>query len=97
MVQKKLKLRTFGNRAALDLSVAASAVPNAVDDEISENMRKHWNEGEIVEILGVIALFGYLNRWNDSMGTQLEEPAADSADQFLSKKGWTRGKHEYKG
>ncbi len=82
-------------RAAFDLAIAASAVPNAVNDEISENMRQHWEEGEIVEILGVIALFGYLNRWNDSMGTQLEEPAADDGEKFLSGHGWSRGKHAY--
>jgi len=86
---------TDGERAAFDLAIAASAVPNAVNDEISENMRQHWDDGEIVEILGVIALFGYLNRWNDSMGTQLEEPAADDGVKFLGKKGWTRGKHQY--
>ncbi|MFK8103053.1 MAG: carboxymuconolactone decarboxylase family protein [Saprospiraceae bacterium] len=82
-------------RAAFDLSIAASSVPNAVNDEIAENMRKHWEPGEIVEIMGVIALFGYLNRWNDSMGTLLEEPAADSADKLLAKDEWNRGKHEY--
>ena len=82
-------------RAAFDLAVAASNVPNGVDDAISENMRAHWDEGEIVEILGVIALFGYLNRWNDSMGTQLEEPAAADGESLLSKKGWNRGKHAY--
>jgi uncharacterized peroxidase-related enzyme len=83
-------------RAAFDLAIAASLVPNAVDDAISENMRKYWDEGEIVEIMGVIALFGYLNRWNDSMGTQLEKPASDSAEQLISDKGnWEIGKHKY--
>lgn len=82
-------------RAALDLAIAASQVPNAVNDAIAENMRKHWDEGEVVEIMGVIALFGYLNRWNDSMGTQLEDPAADSAQEYLGKHGWNRGKHKY--
>ena len=86
---------TDGERAVFDLAIAASSVPNAVTDEIAENMRQHWDEGEIVEILGVIALFGYLNRWNDSMGTQLEEPAAEDGNKFLGKKGWTRGKHQY--
>ena len=86
---------TDGERAIFDLAIAASTVPNAVNDEIAENMRQHWDEGEIVEILGVIALFGYLNRWNDSMGTQLEEPAAEDGNKFLGKKGWTRGKHAY--
>lgn len=83
-------------RAAFDLAIAASQVPNAVDDTVSENMRKHWDEGEIVEIMGVIALFGYLNRWNDSMGTQLEKAASDSAEKLIAKKGnWEIGKHNY--
>ncbi len=80
-------------RAALDFAVAASSVPNGVDEAISQNLRQHWDEGEVVEILGVIALFGYLNRWNDSMGTALESPAQESGEQFLGKKGWTGGKH----
>lgn len=84
-----------GERVAFDLAVAASSVPNAVTDEVSENMRKYWNEGEVVEILGVIALFGYLNRWNDSMGTQLETPAAADGENYLSKNGWNIGKHNY--
>ena len=80
-------------RAALDFAVAASAIPNSVDDAISENLRRYWDEGEIVEILGVIALFGFLNRWNDSMGTSLETPAQESGQQFLAGHGWTGGKH----
>ena len=80
-------------RAALDFALAASVVPNSVDQSISENLRQHWDEGEIVEILGVIALFGYLNRWNDSMGTSLEIPAQESGQQFLAGHGWTGGKH----
>lgn len=81
-------------RAALDFAIAASSVPNAVDDAISERLHTHWDEGEIVEILGVIALFGYLNRWNDSMATQLEAPAAESGRQWLDQQGWTPGKHQ---
>jgi len=81
-------------RAAIELSLAASAVPNAVDDEIQQEMKKHWDQGEIVEIMGVVALFGYLNRWNDSMATTLEEGAEASGEQWLSVDGWSRGKHQ---
>ncbi|NHN27628.1 carboxymuconolactone decarboxylase family protein [Flavobacterium jejuense] len=80
-------------RAALDFSLAASLVPNAVDETIKTELYKYWNEGEIVEMLGVISLFGYLNRWNDSMGTTLEEGAIESGNQYLEKKGWEIGKH----
>ncbi len=86
---------TDAEKAAFDFAIAASQIPNAVDDEIAENLRKYWNDGEIVEITGVVALFGYLNRWNDSMGTQLEEPAAESGEKYLLKNGWERGKHKY--
>lgn len=81
-------------RAALDLAIAASSVPNAVDEALQARMREHWDEGEIVEILGVIALFGYLNRWNDSMATTLEEGAIESGQQWLAAEGWEVGKHD---
>ncbi len=82
-------------RAALDFAVAASSIPNALDDQLSENLRKYWDDGEIVEILGVISLFGYLNRWNDSMGTPMEKGAIESGDKYLRAKGWDVGKHGY--
>ena len=82
-------------RAALDFAMASTVIPNSVSDEISENLRKHWDDGEIVEMLGVIALFGYLNRWNDSMGTEMEDGAIESGEQYLAKKGWSVGKHKY--
>jgi len=80
-------------RAALDFSLAASQIPNAVDETIKERLYQHWNEGEIVEMLGVISLFGYLNRWNDSMGTSIEDGAVKSGEKYLSKHGWETGKH----
>lgn len=81
--------------AALDFAVAASVIPNSVTDDIANELKKYWTEGEIVEILGVIALFGYLNRWNDSMGTEIESGAVKSGIDLLGSKGWTEGKHKY--
>lgn len=82
-------------RTALDFAFASSTLPNSVNDKIAENLRKYWNEGEIVEITGVVALFGYLNRWNDSMGTEIETGAIESGKLYLSKRGWTEGKHNH--
>lgn len=82
-------------RAALEFALVSSTIPNAVDDEIAERIRSYWNEGEIVEILGVVALFGFLNRWNDSMGTELETDAIESGEKHLSHKEWMAGKHAY--
>ena len=84
---------TDAERAALDFAVAASSVPNAVNNSIMENLRRYWNDGEIVEILGVISLFGYLNRWNDSMGTKMEPGAIQAGEKHLKNYDWSPGKH----
>lgn len=85
---------SLAERAALDFSLAASQVPNMVDETIKTELYKYWNEGEIVEMLGVISLFGYLNRWNDSMATSIENGAVESGNQYLEKHGWNEGKHQ---
>jgi uncharacterized peroxidase-related enzyme len=84
---------TEAERAALDFALAAATVPNAVDEELQARLREHWDDGEIVELLGVISLFGLLNRWNDSMASTLEEGAAESGRQWLAAGGWDAGKH----
>lgn len=83
-------------RAALDLAVQASVIPNSVDDELANRLRKHWDEGEIVEMMGVIALFGFLNRWNDSMATEIEPKAVESGEKRLGAVKWSPGKHQHK-
>jgi uncharacterized peroxidase-related enzyme len=86
-------LFTDAERAALDVAAAAASVPNAVTDEMFEQMRKYWTEEQIVEIVGVIATFGFLNRWNDTMGTPLEDDPLAAGNKYLASHGWTPGNH----
>jgi uncharacterized peroxidase-related enzyme len=86
-------LFSAAERAALDLAVAAGCVPNAVTDEMFLALRKHWTEDEIVEIVAVIALFGFLNRWNDTLATPLEEEPTAFGAKHLARHGWSAGKH----
>jgi uncharacterized peroxidase-related enzyme len=86
-------LFTPAEKAALAFAQAASSVPNAVDEKITAALKAHWSDEDIVEILGVIALFGYLNRWNDSMATAIEAGAVESGEKHLAARGWTPGKH----
>ena len=80
-------------KVALKFTREASKVPVATTKEMEEELKQHWSENDIIEIMSVIALFGYLNRWNDVMGTSLEEDAVESANQYLKDKGWDIGKH----
>ena len=86
-------LYSAAERATLDFALAAASVPNAVTDDMFAELRKHWSEEQIVEIVGVIALFGFLNRWNDTMATPLEDEPIAVGERYLKRGGWTAGKH----
>jgi uncharacterized peroxidase-related enzyme len=86
-------LFTPAEKAAFAFAQAAASVPNAVDEAIGAELKKHWSDDEIVEILGVVSLFGYLNRWNDSMATAIETGAVAVGAAHLAAQGWVAGKH----
>ena len=86
-------LYSEAERVALDFALAAASVPNDVTDELFARLRKHWSDGQVVEILAVIATFGFLNRWNDSLATPLEDEPIEVGSKFLASHGWSAEKH----
>ena len=80
-------------RAALRLAMKASIIPNQAAQEDFDEVGKHFDEGQIVELVASVALFGYLNRWNDSMATELEEHPSKVARSTIGASGWQPGKH----
>ena len=82
---------TDAERAALRLAFnsGASASTQADFDACAE----HYDEDQIVAIVSVCALFGYLNRWNDTMATTLEGEPASFASGVLADLGWEIGEH----
>jgi uncharacterized peroxidase-related enzyme len=86
-------LYSSAERVTLDFALAAAAVPNAVTDAMFVELRKYWTEDQIVEIVGVISLFGFLNRWNDTLATPLEDEPIQIGERYLASGGWGIGKH----
>ncbi len=80
-------------RAALRLANDAAIVPNTVSDAHFEALQRHFTPEQIVELVAVVSLFGWLNRWNDTIATTLEPPALSFANDTLGKKGWRPGNH----
>ena len=79
-------------KAALSFALAAGSIPNQVTAQHHEALAQHFTEAQIVEIVSTIAVFGFLNRWNDSMATTLEAEPLQFATQHLSAD-WEAGKH----
>ena len=90
-------LFSAAERAALRLGYHAALVPNEATAADFDELKKHFDEGQIVEIVATIALFGYLNRWNDTMATTLEPRAVEVAGRAIGGVGWEAGKHVARG
>jgi alkylhydroperoxidase family enzyme len=80
-------------KAALAIAEAAGKAPNAVTDAMFAELRRHWNENEVVEIVAAIAATGFVNRWNATMATPLEDEPMQVAEKHLAPQGWSPGPH----
>ena len=80
-------------RAALSFAQAASQTPSAVTDADMDRLKAHFDDDAIVQIMGVIGLFGFLNRWNAALATELEAEPGAFADTHLTAGGWQAGVH----
>ena len=87
------ELFTAAERAALDLAFSAGQVPNAATDEHFAALDPHFDERQKTEIIAVISMFGFLNRWNDSLATALEDKPFESASALFTPDQWQPGQH----
>ena len=84
---------TDAERAAIRIGFKAGQTPNVVTDEDIAAAKKHFDDDQIAAIVAAVALFGYLNRWNDTMATTLEETPTAFGSKVLADGGWTAGNH----
>ena len=75
-------------KAVLDLAFAAGKVPNRSNQKHFDKLIKYYSKKEIVDIVSVISLFGFLNRWNDTLGTALEDVPENFVNDKLKPLGW---------
>ena len=58
---------TDAEKAALELAERVTRDPHTVDDAFWAELRRYYDEGEIIELLAAIGLFNYFNRFNDAL------------------------------
>ena len=71
-------------RAALRIAVTGGRCPSYATPEDMAELRRHFTPEQVVEIGAVIALFGFNNRWNALMETDIEE----SVTSFVNSKNY---------
>ncbi len=80
-------------RAALRIAFGSGQSPNAVTDQDFERAREFYDDAQLAAIVAVASFFGFLNRWNDTMATGLEEEPLAFGAERLTGAGWEPGKH----
>ena len=86
-------LFTDAERSALRFAMLAGQSPSGVTDQAYAELAAHYDDGQIVELLSAIALYGFFNRWNDSLAMPLEETPRGFAEAHLAPHGWEIGSH----
>ena len=85
---KKSDQFSLSEKAALDLAFSAGVTPNASKKEHFIELKNYFSDEAIIDIVAVIALFGFLNRWNDTLGTKLEDVPKEFVEKELRPLGW---------
>ena len=75
-------------RAALRVALTGGQCPSYATAEDMAELRRHFSQEQIVEISAVIALFGFNNRWNALMETDIEPQVTE----FLTKNNYRGAK-----
>jgi len=65
-------------RAALSIASAAGRVPTVSPAADFERARQWFSERQILEIVAAASVFGWFNRWNGVMGSELEQNPAQA-------------------
>ena len=80
-------LFSAAERSALQLARAAGQIPNEATQAHFDELRRHFDDAGILELVAVIAMTGFTNRWNDTLRTEFEEAPLAFATAHLAAHG----------
>lgn len=74
--------------ALLDLAFASGEIPNKATKAHFDQLKEFYSKEQILEVVAVISFFGFLNRWNDTFGTEIEAVPANYLQNELKPSNW---------
>jgi len=75
---------TERERAALALATVGGTLPMGDPAPAFERARRNFSEAELLELVAAVATFGFFNRWNSLIGSELEDVPGELVEQV----GW---------
>ncbi len=89
--------RTPKEQAVVTLAERLSAIPSQLTLADVETVNKHFSQSEIEWIIFSISMMGFLNKFMNAMGVELEQDAINDTAELLSQTGWQAGIHALNG
>ncbi|MFL2770322.1 MAG: carboxymuconolactone decarboxylase family protein [Rhodospirillaceae bacterium] len=71
-------------RSVLRVAQGAGHAPVDITDAEFEDMKKYYDDNQICEIVSIIALFGFLNKWNATIATDIEASPLSALERLGS-------------
>jgi alkylhydroperoxidase family enzyme len=89
-----------GDYTDIEAAVAAvaegmSTVPATLSADHVDELRLHLDDADIEWLALSAALMGFLNKFMDTMGIELEQSAIDDVSDLITDTGWSAGKHAW--
>ncbi|HZF08022.1 MAG TPA: hypothetical protein VFE33_04440 [Thermoanaerobaculia bacterium] len=85
--------RSPAESAAVAAAEALARIPSVFTREHRDELRRHFSAPDAERIVLGIALMGFLNKFMDAVGVDLEEAAVQEVSALLLPTGWSPGKH----
>ncbi|MFV0259734.1 MAG: carboxymuconolactone decarboxylase family protein [Acidimicrobiales bacterium] len=89
--------RTPVEEAVARLAEALSRVPADVTPELIAEVEAQLDDDSVEWIVLSVALMGFLNKFMDAMGVELETAAIADVQRLIGPTGWTPGHHQWNG
>ena len=84
---------TAAEKAAVSVAEALASIPCTITADHRAELLRHFSAASAERIVLGIAMMGFLNKFMDAVGVDLEEAAVHEVSQVLRPIGWTPGKH----
>lgn len=87
--------RTPAEEAVVAVAEALSTVPHHYRPELDDELERHLSADEAEWVVMGVAMMGFLNKFMDALGVELEQEAIDDAADLIEPTGWSVGQHEW--
>ncbi len=85
--------RTPGEAAAVAVAEALSTMPHHYTPELGRELQRHFSAADTEWIVMGVAMMGFLNKFMDAIGVELEAEAVNDVADLIEPTGWSIGQH----